>query len=87
MELKTETALERAIRLVGGITQLSRDLKLSGHAVIYQWGKTRIPAEQCPNIEALTGVKCEDLRPDVNWAVLRNTATHDAVLESSSGTR
>jgi DNA-binding transcriptional regulator YdaS (Cro superfamily) len=31
----------------------------------------RAPAEFCPDIEALTGVPCEDLRPDVNWAVLR----------------
>ena len=31
----------------------------------------RAPSEICPDIEAITGVKCEELRPDVNWAVLR----------------
>jgi DNA-binding transcriptional regulator YdaS (Cro superfamily) len=39
--------------------------------VIYQWKKTRVPADRCPDVEQLTGVRCEDLRPDVNWAVVR----------------
>ena len=73
MEKDIKTPLERAIEAAGGITKLSRSLKLSGHMVIYQWSKTRVPAEQCPNIEALTGIKCEELRPDVNWAVVRGT--------------
>jgi DNA-binding transcriptional regulator YdaS (Cro superfamily) len=34
----------------------------------------RVPAEHCPSIEAATGIRCEDLRPDVNWSVLRGTA-------------
>ena len=33
--------------------------------------KERVPAEACPDIEALTGIACELLRPDVNWSVLR----------------
>ena len=37
------------------------------------WKQRGIPAEKCPDIEALTGVRCEELRPDVNWAVLRGT--------------
>ena len=37
------------------------------------WKQRGIPAEYCPRIEALTGVRCEDLRPDVQWSVLRNT--------------
>lgn len=35
------------------------------------WKQRGIPAEKCPDIEAITGVRCEELRPDVNWAVLR----------------
>jgi DNA-binding transcriptional regulator YdaS (Cro superfamily) len=77
METKTETALEQAIKLAGGVTKLSRDLNLNGHAVIYQWGKTRVPAEQCPNIERLTGIRCEELRPDVAWSVLRSAPELD----------
>jgi DNA-binding transcriptional regulator YdaS (Cro superfamily) len=69
----TKTPLEQAICLAGGMTQMARDLDLSGHSTVYQWTKTRVPAEKCPDIEALTGIKCEALRPDVNWSVLRKT--------------
>jgi len=37
------------------------------------WKQRGIPAEYCPRIELLTGVRCEDLRPDVQWSVLRGT--------------
>ena len=39
------------------------------------WQKRgRVPAEHCPAIERATGgkVRCEDLRPDVDWSVLRD---------------
>ena len=46
--------------------------------LVWQWtsGVRRIPAERCVAIEELTHcqVRCEDLRPDVNWGVLRGTA-------------
>jgi hypothetical protein len=37
----------------------------------------QVPAEHCPAIERLTGgeVRCEDLRPDVDWAYLRANVT------------
>jgi len=42
-----------------------------------QWAaeSRRVPAEHCPAIERATGgaVRCEDLRPDVDWTFLRNT--------------
>jgi DNA-binding transcriptional regulator YdaS (Cro superfamily) len=39
---------------------------------VYQWERQdRVPAEYCPDIEAITGIACELLRPDVNWSVLR----------------
>ena len=81
MENQIETPIDRAIRIAGGISKMSRDLALSGHAVIYQWTKTRVPAEHCPAIEALTGVRCEDLRPDVPWHVLRNEAQTTPTVE------
>lgn len=71
MQTTPETAIVRAIRLGGGITKLARELSVSSHAVVYQWTKTRVPAEKCPDIEKITGVRCEELRPDVNWSVLR----------------
>lgn len=43
--------------------------------LIYQWanGRRQVPAERCPAIERATAgaVRCEELRPDVQWAVLR----------------
>lgn len=58
------------------MTALARKLTECGHEVkdhrtVYQWTKTRVPSDYCPDIEAITGVRCEELRPDVNWAVLR----------------
>jgi len=44
-------------------------------ALLSQWktGARQVPAERCPDIEAATSgaVTCEELRPDINWAVLR----------------
>lgn len=67
--------LEQAIGLVGSISAMARALQLSSPTVIQQWRRNRVPAGRCPDIEALTGVACEALRPDVNWSVLRNTST------------
>lgn len=43
--------------------------------LISQWAhrKRQVPAERCPDIERATAgaVRCEDLRPDIDWAVLR----------------
>ncbi len=45
--------------------------------LISQWktGKRPIPAERCPEIEKATlgAVRCEELRPDIDWAYLRNS--------------
>jgi DNA-binding transcriptional regulator YdaS (Cro superfamily) len=40
---------------------------------LLNWIDRGVPAERCPDIEdAVDGqVMCEDLRPDVNWSVLR----------------
>lgn len=65
------TAITKAIAAAGGRTALARMLGVSGPAVVYQWEQTRVPAEYCPLIEEATGVPCEEIRPDVKWAVLR----------------
>lgn len=72
MQTINETPIERAIRAAGGQSAMARELNLSGHQVVYQWRNTRVPAEYCPEIERLYKVPCEELRPDINWAVLRN---------------
>ena len=70
-QVQRNAALEEAIAHMGGITALSRALGITGRSVVHQWRLNRVPAEHCPDIERLSGVRCEELRPDVNWAVLR----------------
>lgn len=55
-------------------SEIARQLGVKPQAV-QQWFKTKVPAERCPEIEKFTEgkVTCEELRPDVNWAVLRNS--------------
>lgn len=83
-----------AIRLAKDIGAFSSDMSS------WTTGKRPVPAERCPQIEAATGglVRCEDLRPDVQWSVLRNTpelapaqlhqsqpATHDVAMGVTYG--
>lgn len=67
-------ALREAARQHGSQTKLAQKLGRK-KAAISRWMSERVPAEVCPEIEAITtGVRCEDLRPDVNWSVLRERA-------------
>jgi DNA-binding transcriptional regulator YdaS (Cro superfamily) len=82
-----KSPIDKAIALMGGVAETVRTLGLNGHATVYQWTKTRVPAERCPAIEAATNglVRCEDLRPDVAWGVLRgNTATTPASIAQAA---
>lgn len=60
----------------GAITRLAENLGIKQPIVSF-WvnGQRQVPAERCPEIERITKglVTCEELRPDVNWAVLRNS--------------
>jgi len=69
------SALEEACQKFGGSSKLASALGRE-KASVSRWKKERVPAEFCPEIERLTGVRCEALRPDVNWAVLRK-APHE----------
>lgn len=88
MDIKPDTpqqlALDRAIDAVKGKTALMRKLNERGwdigsHNTITQWRETKVPEKYCPDIEDLTGVRCEELCPTVNWAVLRNVSKKAAV--------
>lgn len=72
--MKTENPLDIAVGLLGGVVCAAEVLNLKSYQVIQQWRRTQVPAERCPDIEAATGgaVTCEELRPDVNWAVVRS---------------
>lgn len=85
--MTTETALERAARIVGGNERLATAIGTSP-AAFSNWKVRRVPAEHCPSIERETrlaggAVTCEELRPDVDWAVLR--AGHVASIAEPTG--
>ena len=69
----------------GARSKLAREIGVNPQ-LISQWiHKVRpIPAARCPDIEAATGgkVRCEDLRPDVAWHVLRQQAATSAASAS-----
>lgn len=64
--------LERAARAVGGRSQLADALRC-GVTALGNWKRRGVPAERCPTIERITErqVTCEEMRPDVEWHVLR----------------
>lgn len=64
-------ALKRACEIAGNQTALARKLDRT-KAAVSRWLAEQVPAEVCPEIERITGVPCEELRPDVNWGVLRS---------------
>jgi DNA-binding transcriptional regulator YdaS (Cro superfamily) len=79
-----EQPIERAARALGSQVALASALGVT-KAAVGQWKEEgrRVPAEHCPAIERLTKAKaaesgdptllvtCEELRPDVDWGVLR----------------
>jgi len=59
----------------GRVAITARHLKVAASFVSnVKRGVKLMPAEHCPAIEELTGgdVRCEEMRPDVKWHVLRN---------------
>lgn len=69
--------IEVAAEIAGSQSALAQALGVSKGAVS-QWKEDgrQVPAEHCPVIERITGgrVRCEELRPDVAWSVLREQA-------------
>lgn len=68
--------IKQAVRdkAIASQRELARQLGVTPGAVT-QWITEGVPAERCPAIEKATkgAVRCEDLRPDVDWAYLRAT--------------
>jgi DNA-binding transcriptional regulator YdaS (Cro superfamily) len=66
-------ALQEAVAKAGSQTAFAAAIGpeiRTGH--VYHWLKAgRLPVEHCPLVEAAFGVRCEDLRPDVKWELLR----------------
>lgn len=63
----------------GAAARLARSIGVSP-VLISQWRSEHaprpVPVKRCPSIERETGglVRCEDLRPDVDWGYLRTFA-------------
>lgn len=77
MELKTYLSnLQR-----GGISKLANALGISSSYLSQlSSGLAPISLERCIEIEKATGgaVRCEELRPDVDWAYLRKSNSEEA---------
>ena len=72
MDTKTPHPLEAAAQIYGSEASLARALGVTRGA-LNQWKKPgrQVPAEHCPKIEKLTGVRCELLCPSVDWSIVR----------------
>jgi len=68
--------LIEACKKIGGQSALARALGVKPPTV-NEWIKSGrpVPADRCIDIELATqgAVRCEDLRPDINWKALRAT--------------
>lgn len=79
MEIEAEKVdpVDKAAGILGSQVALAALCGVSRGAV-NQWKdpSRKVPAEHCPVIERATKglVRCEDLRPDVAWDVLRMQA-------------
>lgn len=81
-------AIKRAIAHFGSQEALAKRLEVT-QPTISEWlrGDRRVPAERCPQIERATAgaVRCEDLRPDVGWDVLRLQAGEPEAKAAAHG--
>lgn len=76
----SKEALKRAAEVLGGQAAIAVLAGYKHRQAIWPYFNTErvIPAELCPAIERATTeagspVRCEELRPDVDWSVLRGT--------------
>lgn len=74
---QVKQALETAIGMAGGISAFAEAIKAPSPGAVKAWKHSgSVPAGYCPAIERETNhaIRCEQLRPDVDWAVLRGTS-------------
>ena len=70
------STISKAVELLGGPVAAARALEVSPQAISFWVNGHRTPsAETCIAIERATGgeVKVEQLRPDIDWSVIRAT--------------
>lgn len=74
--MSKDNVAKRAVKAAGGAAAVASLFEISTVSV-YEWiDKDRIPAERCPGLERAgkSVVRCEEMRPDVDWAYLREHA-------------
>lgn len=76
-------ALEEAIDKAGGVVALANKIGVPPSAPSMWRKRESVPAEYCPAIERVTGVRCERLRPSVAWDVLRMQAAPEAEAKAA----
>lgn len=71
-------SIKRAVSVFRSNNEFRRALshvsgKVISNSYLHTWlvRGSRVPAELCPDIELITGVTCEELRPDVHWHLIR----------------
>lgn len=64
--MTTKNPLQLAIDAAGSLTALADALGFSTQRV-NNWNARGIPPAVCPEIEKVTGIKCEVLLPEVQW--------------------
>lgn len=81
------TALERSIEALGSTSALAAAIGVASSLPSMWKARGRVPAEHCPAIERATGgaVRCEELRPDVDWGVLRGQHPPAAQAQAEQG--
>jgi DNA-binding transcriptional regulator YdaS (Cro superfamily) len=59
--------MQRAVEAAGGQTALARLIGVTQGLIWHYVRNAQPPPERCADIERVTGVACEELRPDVDW--------------------
>lgn len=67
------------VKRLGGPVSIGRHLGIRSQAVSLWIRKDRIPADRVPQLERLarqigSDVRAEQMRPDIEWAVIRGQA-------------
>lgn len=79
-------AISKAVDAMGTSAALAAALGVSRPAVS-QWlrGEHQVPVIRCIEIERITGgaVRCEELRPDIDWTFLRDVQQGQAVTAAA----
>lgn len=85
----TDTSpLDRVIRAAGGPAALARSLGVHRSAVTH-WRRLGVPASQMLRLEAISGIKAADFRPDLvhapeNRGHVEQIATHEPASRPGS---